>query len=588
MRKVLLYVIVCVLLVSLVSADEGHMKLLAVREAGDGYSGSIADLYLEIKPGSGQVFLDTFPLTRTDTQISTRFAKQIACDYLDENCAQFDFFYTIRADSSIIAGPSAGAALSILTISLLDGFSLDETMSITGTINSGGIVGVVGGIKAKIQAAADIGLETVLIPEGERFVDDDKVNGTFFAAEEGSNSSNATIDLVAFGLSLGVTVIEVSDLDEALALFTGEEYVAEDVTLAIDEEYTETMSHLAGALCNRTAQLRLLLDGYDVGEENSTFKRILNLTSSASSALEVGKAYSAASYCFSANVQSSYMIKVLKGAGERDVNLTLDTIESNVHRLEKALEGREQKTLSDLEAYSVVVERLLEAQEEKLRINVSDANLRTLAYSLERVYSAFSWARFYDHRGSPVSINSKSLRFSCEQKIAEAEERYQYLQLFYPIIDLSNTRQELDLAYDDLNAQEYTLCMFKATKAKAESNIVLNSIGVEEAKITDLIAKKLELASRVIARQIEKGNFPILGYSYYEYAGSLIESDPFSALLFAEYALEISNLDMYFPDGRRVKVSVDIDSVAIFLWGLVIGAFLMRIVTLLGGNGKRK
>lgn len=583
-----MYFIVGILLLSLVAAEEGHMKLLAVRETADGYGGSIADVYLRIEPGSGQVFLDTFPLTRTDTQISTRFAKQIACDYLDEYCGQYDFFYTIRADSSIIAGPSAGAALSLLTISLLDGVTLDESVSITGTINSGGLIGFVGGIKAKIQAAADIGLTTVLIPQGERFVDDDKVNGSFFSVDTESNSSNATIDLVAFGLSLGVEVIEVSDLDEALAHFTGKEYVALNVTLTVDEHYAETMSHLTAALCNRTIQLGSLLEGYNLSRENSTHQRILNLSAASESAFSEGNYYSAASYCFSANVQSSYLIKLLKDAGEEDVNATLETIERNVERLEQALAGREQKTLSDLEAYSVVVERLIDAKEQKDRIDLEDPNLRTLAFSLERVYSAFSWARFYDHRGKTISINSKSLRSSCEQNIAEAEERFQYLQLFYPVIDLADTRSELNRAYDDLNSGEYTLCLFKATKAKAESNIVLNSIGVEVDKIPDLIAKKRVLAKRVIARQIEKGNFPILGYSYYEYSGALIDSDPFSALLFAEYALEMSNLDMYFPPGKGIAVSVDVDSVAIFLWGLVLGAFIMRIVTLLDGNGRKK
>ena len=63
--------------------------------------------------------MDTFPLAKLDTQVSTRLAKEVACSYLDINCDSFDFFYTIRAQSPIIVGPSAGAAITILTISLL-------------------------------------------------------------------------------------------------------------------------------------------------------------------------------------------------------------------------------------------------------------------------------------------------------------------------------------------------------------------------------------------------------------------------------------------------------------------------------------
>ena len=69
---------VLVFLLPAVSAEKGHMRLLAVTDTGEGDIGGIADLFLEIKPGSGRVFLETFPLTKIDTQISTRFAKEIA------------------------------------------------------------------------------------------------------------------------------------------------------------------------------------------------------------------------------------------------------------------------------------------------------------------------------------------------------------------------------------------------------------------------------------------------------------------------------------------------------------------------------
>src|SRR3990167_5715092 len=100
--KMALCVFALLLPLQAVFAQSGHMKLLAVTELANGsVRGGTADLYLEIKPGSGRVFLETFPVTRTDTQISTRFAKTIACDFIEEDCSKYDFFYTITADSSI-------------------------------------------------------------------------------------------------------------------------------------------------------------------------------------------------------------------------------------------------------------------------------------------------------------------------------------------------------------------------------------------------------------------------------------------------------------------------------------------------------
>ena len=175
-KKYLIFIITFFLLVPTITATTGHMKLLAVIDPIT-EKGAIADLYLTIKEGEGRVFLDTSPLTKIDAQMSTRIAKEIACDFLDFDCRQKDFFYTIRSASPIVGGPSAGAAISILTISLLDGLTINEEVAITGTINSGGIIGPVGGLKAKIEIASQKGIKKVLIPKTSLLADDnDSIN----------------------------------------------------------------------------------------------------------------------------------------------------------------------------------------------------------------------------------------------------------------------------------------------------------------------------------------------------------------------------------------------------------------------------
>src|SRR3989338_8440804 len=106
----------------------GHITLLAVSEATQ--IGSTADLYLRVQDGSGGVYIDTFPLTKLDTQLSTRFAQQIACDFVEEECTDKDFFYTIRSDATIIGCPSAGAALTTLTIAMIDDLKVNESVAI--------------------------------------------------------------------------------------------------------------------------------------------------------------------------------------------------------------------------------------------------------------------------------------------------------------------------------------------------------------------------------------------------------------------------------------------------------------------------
>ena len=155
--KLLNIIIFLLLIIPLVSAKSGEISLLSI-VGEDEIKGGIANLYLEIRPGNGGIYIDSFPLTKLDTQITTRFSNQIACNFLEVDCSKYDFFYTIRAAASIVGGPSAGAPTTILTIAVLDGLKLDEAVVITGTINSGGLIGPVGGVNEKIIANCLISL----------------------------------------------------------------------------------------------------------------------------------------------------------------------------------------------------------------------------------------------------------------------------------------------------------------------------------------------------------------------------------------------------------------------------------------------
>jgi len=240
MKKMLFIPFLILILIPSVFAAQGHMKLLAVKETETGMEGGVADLYLEIVPGSGRVFLETFPLTKTDTQMSTRFAKAMACDLTNKDCNNYDFFYTITADSSIIAGPSAGASIAVLTVAMLENFNLNENYAITGTINSGGLIGPVGGLKAKVEGAKRAGLKKVFIPAGE------------IIAKVG----NETVDLKNLSKELEIDIVEISTLDEAVEEFTGHELTKKFENIEIDGQYRNTMKSLAKSLCDRSSQLK--------------------------------------------------------------------------------------------------------------------------------------------------------------------------------------------------------------------------------------------------------------------------------------------------------------------------------------------
>ena len=567
-KEVFLLTLIFLFITPVCYAGVGHMPLLAVSQTKDGYEGSSAHLYLEITPGTGRVFIETYPLTKLDTQISTRFAREIACKYADVNCDNYDFFYTIRADSSIIGGPSAGAAISALTVAMLENINLDEDITITGTINSGGIIGPVGGLKEKINAASELKIKKVLIPAGTRFLKEE---------------DNKTIDLVEYGNEKSISVVEVSDLDDVLYEFTGKKKEIKNESLEISDEYSGIMKILAERLCNKSYALKEEFEKLKTGELDENLIQIeenaKNLTEKGEAAFNKNTLYSAASFCFGANTKYKQLIFLMQDMKKKDIAEKIKSTRDEIKDFDSGLPFK-YETITDLQTYAVVKERLIESEdyidlsEEQLGKGEINESIGSLAYAIERFYSAKAWSEFFNNKGEKFDFNKEVLKSSCITKILEAEERYQYVMLFFPDF-LADTKKEIDLAYSDMEDENYDLCLFKASKAKAESDIILSTLGVEEEHVDDLLNKKLEIVGRNIAETSKRGLFPIIGYSYYEYAKSLKDDDKYSALLYAEYALELSNLDIYFDNSKKTPmIYIDKSFLSVFILGILIGLLL--------------
>lgn len=564
----ILLLLILFLGVQMADAQHGHIKLLAVTEQNGTYHGSVADLYLDVIEGSGRVFLDTFPLTQFDTQISTRFAKEIACSYTDKDCSRYDFFYAIDANSPIIAGASAGSSISFLTLAMLEGYSVNESISLTGTINSGGLVGPVGGVKEKIEAAKKEGIRKVLIPKGSRiFIE-----------------KNSSIGIENFSESLGIEIAEVSTLDEVAWQFTGKKIYGDSDSLEISAAYTDTMRLLAGSLCSRAEKLKRIAGNFTIDDKES-INRAENLTRQSASSFGKGAYYSAASYCFGANIEYSYILLASQNLSTTELKRKAKAVRTGIDYLDDSLRMDRIITITDLEAYMIVKERLTEADEYASAVldNSSEIaeNLKKLAYAVERLNSAKSWAVFLDNRGKRFELNTEMLRNSCKYKLSEAEERYQYVNLYFPTL-LSNTRKELDNAYSNLEDESYALCIFEASKAKASLDIILSAFYVEQGQVKDMLSQKLASVKRNLIRETKKGIFPVLGYSYYEYANSLEESDPYSSLLYAEYSLELSNLEIYFKEKQdflsTLRLQIPWETALVFGLGLLTG--LVAVMTI--------
>ncbi len=120
-----------------------------------------------IDKGNGNIWVNINNImVNPDTQQSIRKAVLVASEITNTNLSSFDIYFDIYADAAILEGPSAGAALTILSISLIKNQKLKKDVMITGSVNSDGTIGFSGKILEKAKAARQRNASLFLVPEG--------------------------------------------------------------------------------------------------------------------------------------------------------------------------------------------------------------------------------------------------------------------------------------------------------------------------------------------------------------------------------------------------------------------------------------
>ncbi len=177
------------------------LDVFAVTDNGNAIS---ASLTLSLKPGTGRIWTSVEPLVGTSTQTTEKIAVDIAGDYSSQ-ATDFDYFFEIESEASLVEGPSAGAAMTLLTISMLQDNEIPDHVGITGTITSGGGVGPVGGVFEKSKEAARVGTKIFMVPPGETR-QTIKVDGEV-----------TSINLIEYAESnWGLKIVEVNNIDDVL------------------------------------------------------------------------------------------------------------------------------------------------------------------------------------------------------------------------------------------------------------------------------------------------------------------------------------------------------------------------------------
>ncbi|VVB74849.1 Archaeal Lon protease [Candidatus Tiddalikarchaeum anstoanum] len=534
--KRLFFLICTILLIS--PAFSANSIIIGVRDLGNNtYQGVIANLEVTMNNnGTGHVFIDTMPLTEIDTQTSARLARDVACETLLINCSDKDFYYVIRGEFPMIGGPSAGAAMSVLTMSELANTPLIRNTAMTGTVNPDGSVGPIGGVLEKAIAASEYGITIFLIPVGQ-----------------GSEIGNYTFQN-------NMRIIEVSTVREAYSIFTGttENHVNDTIDFA---SFNEVMAPMAERLINysNTAFDEL---NKDLSSNNTVDQSMILLVNQTISQREEtiylynnGSYYSAASYAVGSSVSSLYIKYYIEYLNAENKTTYLNGLFSHtsdyINQVELELDQPQRiDNINDIEAVNTAIDRLFEAKElynAALEINAEEGLpniLYNLAFVEVRLKTAESWITLKDvFTGSlSITLTQDSMRDFALQRLDEASTMITYSNSLLYNTEINTAQEQLDNSRKAYNEGNYIYSIFESLRAISNSNLAIEMQGISEEQLSQRINLSKQLARENINSAQNSRVMPILALSYYEYSGQFEDISPQQTLMFLEYAKQFAKL----------------------------------------------
>lgn len=128
--------------------------------------GALINISVEIAPGRGRVLVHTTPLMGEVFQDAANTAVFVAQARTGRDLSRSDVIVSIVADDEVPAvnGGSAGALMTLLMISAIEGSSVRSDVTLTGTIDQEGHVGAIGGVLEKAEASKTKGKTLFLLP----------------------------------------------------------------------------------------------------------------------------------------------------------------------------------------------------------------------------------------------------------------------------------------------------------------------------------------------------------------------------------------------------------------------------------------
>ncbi len=509
------------------SAAPVSVPLPAVYATSEGEVGVLTNLTVWVTNGTGHVFVDTAPFTQVDMQGSARLSSMVACDITGIDPETRDFFYVLHTDSPVIGGPSAGASMTVATVAALKNWTIDPGVVMTGMINPDGSIGAVGGISAKLNASAEKGAHTFLIPAGqgnmtitEHII---KHEGPFVTIEE----NPVTVNIISLGKKQGVRVREIDDLRDAIRIYTGYEIPKVLLTGEVQTKaYMDAMQPLAATLLDES---RVQYDDTDAvvdpGFEGVLESQILAIKD-AQEDYDAENYYASMSRSFNTMINlrhirwySEYLV-----SDDTDEYLSdlIERVENEISDAELAIDEAKSKN-GVLEGIGAAESRLTIAREkldDAKRAENAGGAIKLLAFSMERARSAQWWATL-SCAGTRDAITDDLIRDRAGRYYSQAASMLAYADALISETGGCKTlivvaTDDLSRARSELHAGYYAGAIYDSLHAMVQANTAIELIGM--ADLDEKVNNSERDAISAIISARESGAEPILAVSAYEHA----------------------------------------------------------------------
>ncbi|MBW9222924.1 hypothetical protein KKP88_00720 [Methanothermococcus sp. SCGC AD-155-K20] len=561
-KHILTYILIYIVIVSInVNFAEVSIVAPAVAKADYGYVGTSVDIDVRASNGSGHVYIDTLPMTELDMQSSARIAAKVAFDICNKNQKNYDVYYIVRSDIPIVGGPSAGGAICVATVAELNNWSINKDVMMTGMIYPDGGIGPVGGILEKIKAAKESGAKYFLIPYGERYIKVDHLG-----------DENNTIDTIEYGKSLGIEVIEIKSIYDAIYYFTNYKVIENNHTSnpMVIKKYKDNTKDLADKVLSQAnhnydyMENRLYQErGNPYLNYNMELDLIKKLKTSKENIIGAEELYANKSYYAATSKAFSAMITL------EEINTTLNYIECTdkkgfiknylieVQRdigYKKKIINNKKLTKSNFEYILASKSRIYEAEylidsawKEYYNGNFISST-EYGSYGKLRGESAIWWLELKDgsnmgmgsiFNNSPLttkeSLEESQLKHLAQKYLDNSEIVVLYTSMVLPTMGITDeANNKLDRAEEYYSNGEYLLSIAESIDAYVYATTYLN-YNTDPEYLKEMAKKKINT--------VEKYNYmPISALGYYEYANSF--NDTFSKALYYKYSIAYAQMDI--------------------------------------------